>query len=993
MFYQICICDLKSRGDGVASRFCLLAMTAICVQVLPQFQFATRLNAAEPIQIGFLWHMHQPIYYPYESVIQTDANSRYTFSVVDVHHQRFGPYTSWPGDAISAGSAMPHLGASVSFTGSLIENLNVLSAAGVNGGMWTNWHSAYNSALGATTTLGNRRLDLVAFGYHHPLMPLLDVQDIRMQIRLHKHAYGQTWSAHPTYSKGIFPPETAFSTRIIPALVAEGIEWAIVDNIHFDRACVGYPHTNASCIYSPNRADQINPDPTANGGAWVQLNNLWAPSRVSVPFGYQPHLVQYVNPATGIATQMVAVPAARYEGNEDGRGGYGAFLYDAVMDAYLPYNTDAAHPMFVVLHHDGDNFGGGSEAYYHHNFQNMVNWVTSDPDYDVTTIQDYLDRFPVDSGDLIHVESGSWAGADCGDPEFKKWLGDPNAGGWSADRNSWAVLTAAKNRVFAAEAIAPVSSLHNVLIGAGSNTEKAWHFLLAGEASDHWYWDGSPEPWDSNVTRACNQAVAFADLVIAGQPDTSPPTVFLPQREPYNPGGFEWAMTPESSDFEVWTYAYDASGLTGVTLKWRTDADGVNMLSSTQNETYAGGGEVGPWNAIPMALTTEVPRPANILAPTHRAARYGAMITGQQDVLIDYHVEAVDTHGNIFQSDIQHVYVGTGTTGGGGGDVVEILPDPPLAGESLLIRYDPTGRPLSGAALVRLHYGFNNWNPVISPDPAMTWNAGSFVWEITVAVPSSATQIDIVFNNGGGTWDNNSGQDWHFAVTGGQPLLEWTMDGQRDSDATLVAQNGAMSLYAGIRNGLLYVAAPDAGEGNDHFIFVAGVPGGLRAAPWAKAGQVANWSAFIADENNNDYEGWFDLGSGVAGQAVTGSNGGWLEGTIDLEAQLGSLPDTIYLALGAYATADGGALVPSLQVVGSVNGNGNVDAAEYAAFQTFLRGDLDANWRVDEADLPGFVNVLLGNEAGPFEVRAADMNAVDGPNASDIADFVNALIN
>lgn len=950
-----------------------------------------RSSAVEPIHVGFLWHMHQPIYYPYESIIQTDANNRYTFSVVDVHNQRFGPYTSWPGDAIAAGSAMPHLGASVSFTGSLIENLNNLAAAGVNGGIWSNWHNAYNSALAATTSLGNRRLDLVAFGYHHPLMPLLDTQDIRMQIRLHKHVYAETWTAHPAYSKGVFPPETAFSTRIIPALVAEGIEWALVDNIHFDRACVGYPHTNASCIYSPNRADQINPDPAANGGAWVQLNNLWAPSRVSVPFGYQPHKVQYIDPATGTATQMTAVPAARYEGNEDGRGGYGAFLYDAVMDAYLPYNTDADHPMLVVLHHDGDNFGGGSEAYYHHNFQNMVNWAVGDPDYDVTTIQDYLDRYPVDPFDLIHVESGSWAGADCGDPEFKKWLGDPNASGWSPDRNSWAVLTAAKNRVFAAEAIVPAASMQNVWTGAGTNTEKAWHFLLAGEASDHWYWDGSPEPWDSNVTRACNQAVSFADPVIAGQPDITPPTVFLPQREPYNPGGFEWGASPESSDFEVWTYAYDASGLASVTLRWRLDVDGVNPLSSIQNETYAGGPEVGPWDSVPMTAAPEAPRPPNILAPTHRAARYAAMIAGQQDVLIDYYVEAADSQGNIFKSDIQHVYVGTGSTGGGG-NVVEVTPDPPQAGQNVLIQYDPAGRPLAGAATVKLHYGFNNWNPVISPDPAMTWNAGASVWEITVPVSPSATQLDMVFNNGAGTWDNNNGQDWHFAVSGGQPQLEWTLDGQRDADATLVAQNGSMALYAGIRNGLLYVAAPDAGEGNDHFIFVAATPGSLRGSPWAKAGQVADWSAFLADENNNDYEGWFDLGPGVAAQAATGPNGGWLEGTIDVTTQLGSLPETIYLAFGAYATADAGALVPALQIAASVNGNGTIDATEYAPFQTFLRGDVDANWRVDVSDIPGFVDVLLGNETGAFEMRAADMNAAGGPNADDISGFIAALL-
>ena len=53
--------------------------------------------------------------------------------------------------------------------------------------------------------------------------------------------------------------------------------------------------------------------------------------------------------------------------------------------------------------------------------------------------------------------------------------------------------------------------------------------------------------------------------------------------------------------------------------------------------------------------SSDVAPPANILAPTYRALRYGAMITGQQDALIDYYVEAVDGRGNIARSDIQHV--------------------------------------------------------------------------------------------------------------------------------------------------------------------------------------------------------------------------------------------------------------------------------------------------------------------------------------------------
>jgi len=952
--------------------------------------------AAEPIHVAFLWHMHQPIYYPYESPVTADANSRFGFSVVDIHNQRFGPYTTWPRDAIQTGSALAHLGAQVSFTGSLIENLNAIRAAGVNGGMWNNWDGAYDQSRGFLTSLGNRRMDLVAFGYYHPLMPLLDEQDIRMQIRLHKQVYGQTW-AGSGYSRGIFPPETAFSSRVIPALAAEGIDWAIVDNIHFDRACVGYPHTNASNLFAPNRADQINPDPATQGGAWVQLNNLWAPSRVSAPFGYRPHYVQHVNPSSGATTRIIAIPAARYEGNEDGRGGYGAFLYGTVMNQYIQYNTDPARPMLVMLHHDGDNYGGGTDAYYHSNFQSMVNWAASDPMYDVTTVEDYLARYPVPTSDVIHVENGSWAGADNGDPEFKKWLGDPGTNGYSPDINSWAVLTAAKNFVFTADQISPVALVANILNNTGSNTERAWRWLLCSEASDYWYWDGQ-QPWDSNVTRGCNQAMALAQLVTASGNDNTPPTVFVPQRNPYNPGALEWSNTPESSDFEVWTLVHDISGVASVTLKWRVDADGQNPIASVQNETYAGGAEVGAWNSLPMSGAALPNPPAGTLAATARAMRYAATVTGQTSKLIDYYVEAVDSRGNVQQTDIQHVWVGSGTTSGGGGSVVTISPNPPVAGQNVTVTYDPAGRNLAGAAQVYLHYGYNAWSTVITPDAAMTWNVAQSVWTLTVPVSSSATQFDVVFNNGSGTWDNNGGADWHFAVTGGtQPA--WAMDGVLDTGvcghssnpACLIASNGGMNLWAGIVGDVLYVATNDAGEGNDHFIYLALTPGAMRAANWAKAGQIAGWDAYLADENNNDYESWFDA-TGTR-QAATGPNGGVLEGTLNLREEFGSLPTHIYAAVGAYASADGGALVPSKQVPASVNNNGNIDASEYVLIdlvalsgqQQPCPADLNGDRQITLSDLSILLAHFGNSGATPAD---GDTNGDGSVNLTDLSQLL-----
>jgi len=246
-----------------------------------------------PIYIAFLWHMHQPIYWPYESIVQTELNNRYPYSVFDIHNQRVGPYTSWPKDALQMGinASFPHFGAQVSFSGSLIENLNNLENYGNQN--FQNWKSHWNSIKTLSTSLGNPRMDMVAFGYFHPLMGLIDYTDTQKQIQSHKEIFSQNFSGN--YSKGIFPPENAFSPRMIPALLDEGIEWVMVDNIHFERACENYPFNTGGNIYEPNKSDVMNPNP----GDWIQLNGLWAPTPVSAQWSRQPHYASYIDPSTG----------------------------------------------------------------------------------------------------------------------------------------------------------------------------------------------------------------------------------------------------------------------------------------------------------------------------------------------------------------------------------------------------------------------------------------------------------------------------------------------------------------------------------------------------------------------------------------------------------------------------------------------------------------------------------------------------------------------
>jgi hypothetical protein len=745
-----CRCDTgyqDNDGDGTCAPTCATAgLSCGTDQVCSDAAGTATCVAGQkpPIYISFHWHMHQPIYWPYESIVATQAANRMGYSVYQIHLDRTGPYTSWPHDAIQAGLGQASLGAQVSFSGSLMENLQGMKSAGAG---FAGWTAPWTEALGWTTTRGNPRLDLVNFGYHHPLMGLIDVADMRLQIQAHREQATRVFGSHPP-SKGIFPPECAFTPRMIPALVAEGIEWSLVDNIHFDRAHVSYNYTPASNLPPPNAADQVNDAPTN----WVALQNIWAPSLVSAPWGYQPHWVLHRDPVTGQESRMIAVPAARYEGNEDARGGFGALQYEAVMSQYEQLNTDPAHPMLIVLHHDGDNYGGGTESYYHSNFQNFVGWVAGQPTrFVATTIQDYLDQFPPDANDVIHVEDGSWSGADNGDPEFQKWNGDPAADGYSPDRNSWAVVTAMKNRVLTADAILPRTGVAAVIDGSGTATDAAWHYLLNAETSCYWYWDNSAGGlWDSHPTRAANQAAAHADPVVASGADTVGPTIYLPQREPYNPG-----VGTAGRDVTIWTLVYDVSGLQSVTLAYRVDADGVRTGA---NDLVAG----GAWTQVGM---TSVPLPAARTdpQPLYRATEYAATITGLTNTLVDYYVIATDTLGSVTRSPLQHVWIGSGSGASSG----LYSPQQPTANDAITITWNKPAK---------LHWGVDasllgHW----SKPPAEYWPAGSVLWTDGKAIESSLVgpnasgkytivigpfnqtavhEVNFVFHNNDGSWSS-----------------------------------------------------------------------------------------------------------------------------------------------------------------------------------------------------------------------------------------------
>jgi hypothetical protein len=168
-------------------------------------------------------------------------------------------------------------------------------------------------------------------------------------------------------------------------------------------------------------------------------------------------------------------------------------------------------------------------------------------------------------------------------------------------------------------------------------------------------------------------------------------------------------------------------------------------------------------------------------------------------------------------------------------------------------------------------------------------------------------------------------------------------DGVVDTGATAIPGGGpsTMSIQAAVSGNWLYLATQNTGAGSDHFVFLSkDAPGALAAAPWSKAGMVAlpSTAFFAARENDGPFAGWFKADGTLLEAAGTesradlscGASGSFFEATIDLGAAFGSVPDTIYLAVAPFASADGGALYSSAQMPATVNGDGNIDSSEFA---------------------------------------------------------------
>jgi hypothetical protein len=783
--------------------------------VLPALLFAVAaplpLSANNTsVHTTWLWHLHQPIYWPdhragntnhyenaWDTIQQQDAGRPHpapeVLSTIFGESDRVAAYQSGPKNSIGNNLlGYANAGAQVSFSGALIENVQSLAAVGWDGGHGSynsGWNSANQTARGWTTSGGKPRMDLVNFTYHHALAPLLSDETLEMELRLQQRQMDIFWGTSPAGSKGYFPAETCFSERLIPILKKVGINWSVIANTHLARACADFPVATGSggeMCDLPNLADQLNPAQGAGNYQRMSIDRGCSPIQV-MPFGFQLHYARYVDPDTGAESKIILAPSDQVFGWKDSYS-----TWDLGLIAPVAARNNPAHPSLVFCAHDGDNAWSGGSSYYNEWVPNMASTAAADG-YEPTTVEQFIADFPPDTNDVVHIEDGGWvyADGDFGSPMFINWhwppsystnganIVDPSLG-VSDKADNWRVIIATENRVKTAQQIAATTPRIDQVRDPGSYSgtpnavELGWHYYLASLDSGFVYY-GCHDDECQRATTAQSNACRNVDSILTTSSvnDTTPPTIFIPQRHPWNPGGTNFGnqygykvTVATNSDFWVWTYGYDVSGITNTSLLLRVN--GTNPPTSDQFKTYAGGALAGAWQT--SAMTKRIVAPVTGVTPEYIADYYYAKVTGISNVFVDYYVSATDARGNLYKSPIQHVWVGGGSgggsgSGGGGSGPVTLSPAPPVAGNAVTIQYNVTGRNLAAANPVKIHLGWNNWATVLSPDATMTFNSASNWWEYAATVSTSATQLDCVFNNGSGTWDNNGGADWHFTVT------------------------------------------------------------------------------------------------------------------------------------------------------------------------------------------------------------------------------------
>src|ERR1035437_2425862 len=411
-----------------------LVWSAVALQLTCLFA-----SANTSVHTSWLWHLHQPIYWPdqspgnhtadhYQNAYDTlqfgnghpsDTDLTGVFSLSD----RIHAYQEQPNVTLNSIGGHANSGAQVNYSGALMENVQSLAAHN----MWygSNWNTFNQTARTWMTTGGKPRLDLTSFTYHHAIAPFVSDETLEMDIRMHQRHQQIIWnSPNAQVSRGFFPAETCFSEHIIPVLNKLGIAWSVVANNHLSRSCADFPYVAGSggenCDI-PNKADQLK---RVSGGSNYQRLSIdrGVSPAAAMPFAYQIHYARYVDPNTGVASIMIVVPSDQALSWKDSYS-----TWDVGLISPIAARNNPSKPCFLLLAHDGDNAWSGGDSYYNTWAKQFADTATSDG-YEPSTIEQFLSEFPPSTSDVVHVEDGGWefADGDFGSPIMVNWHWPPS---------------------------------------------------------------------------------------------------------------------------------------------------------------------------------------------------------------------------------------------------------------------------------------------------------------------------------------------------------------------------------------------------------------------------------------------------------------------------------------------------------------------------------------------------------------------------------------
>ncbi|MFC5704061.1 carbohydrate binding domain-containing protein [Cohnella faecalis] len=504
-------------------------------------------------------------------------------------------------------------------------------------------------------------------------------------------------------------------------------------------------------VSPPNRADLQN---TSTVGSWVNQNMTNEQQVVynKYPFASTPHWVRYVDPATGAESKLVGVPVAQAESWEEGfmgstkatalkpfegltaqkqffviahdgdnnmgRAGSEETWRNAAnvtytdsgvkgmgIDEYLIGNTPAASD--VVHVQDGswiDTRDSSSDPTWYHWHLPFGIWKSQFSSFNQvnqTSLAPKKNLSGIDDGMTVSFEKGYHylernfallqAALNYAKTAEQIWL-DDHLNYWHPSTPQENEITYPGNQLNPWMLSYPVKGDPNNDYAGGANpAELAWYFLLPALDSGFGYYD---ENVDDNVkpTLSFNQSLYFSKPYVQQKlaKDKTGPSVWWPQRYPYNPGSANvskaegWTLHHFDNSFAIYSYAYDTSGIQNIKVKVRAHTSKQADASDNTFKVYdpaamqAAGVQgidptkVGAWTEYPMNVRDLTPDINGVdWQPSGKATMakvpaqeignlYYSYINNYRDQLLDYYIEATDSKGNVTRSDIQQVYVGAG---------------------------------------------------------------------------------------------------------------------------------------------------------------------------------------------------------------------------------------------------------------------------------------------------------------------------------------------